>query len=106
MATGAAEHVPAVAAAPDTADVSLISNKLRSLGQRSAVEVGEGSAAVVLRSDAMAVTTVGADTAGECLTSKYSSHITHCRRTPMTWKKFCLRKKTSACLQYTLLTSI
>ena len=74
MVTGAAEHIPAVAAAPDTVDVSLISNKLRCLGQRSAVEVGEGSAALVLRSDAMAVTTVGADTAGECLTSKYS----HC----------------------------
>ena len=74
MVSGAAEHIPAVAAAPDTVDVSLISNKLRCLGQRSAVEVGEGSAALVLRSDAMAVTTVGADTAGECLTSKYS----HC----------------------------
>ena len=74
MVTGAAEHIPAVAAAPDTVDVSLISNKLRCLGQRSAVEVGEGSAALVLRSDAMAVTTVGADAAGECLTGKYS----HC----------------------------
>ncbi|KAL8618621.1 hypothetical protein ACOMHN_015731 [Nucella lapillus] len=67
---GAADHVPAVTAEPDAADVSLISNRLISLGQRSALD-GEGeTSAVVLRSDAMALTSVGAENAGEFLSSR------------------------------------
>ena len=65
ISSGAADHVPMVAPAEDAADISLISNKLVSLGQRSAVDTAEESSAIVLRSDAMALTPVGAETAGE-----------------------------------------
>ncbi|XP_076463065.1 2-(3-amino-3-carboxypropyl)histidine synthase subunit 2-like [Babylonia areolata] len=67
---GASEHVPLVAAEPDTADVSLISNRLVSLGQRSALDGEEESSAVTLRSDTMALTSVRADTASEFLSSR------------------------------------
>ncbi|KAK7099928.1 2-(3-amino-3-carboxypropyl)histidine synthase subunit 2-like [Littorina saxatilis] len=67
---GAAEHVPPVAPETDMADVSLISNKLRSMGQRSEVDGFEGSSAVMLRSDNMAVSNLSADNAGEFLASR------------------------------------
>nr|KAG5714090.1 hypothetical protein BaRGS_020418 [Batillaria attramentaria] len=68
---GAAHHIPMQMAVPDSTDVSLISNKLRSMGQRTTAEGDDqGSTAVVLRSEAMAVTTVSAETAGEFLSAR------------------------------------
>lgn len=69
---GAAHHIPMKAVAPDSTDVSLISNKLRSLGERTPVEAGGGgdSSAVVLRADNMAVSERSAETAGEFLSAR------------------------------------
>lgn len=53
---GAAEYVPAVPASQDSADVSLVTNKLRILGRKSEVEA---SSVVMLRSDALTVSTLG-----------------------------------------------